>query len=275
MQAEEKSMPELYQVVGSVLRDIANARFISDLYSRNLSRYYERDALLRSFPVPRAEISEAEVGIKFVFSSVLLAEDRHDTHHFLLSAIFENYSHKIAAFSLEKLRSATNERLQANPSPEDKTRLEQLNVQIGAQGLRDQLEARLIHSFHDYQDVQQNRLIDAGVLNEDEFHKLLADYTSYLFKATGLNDQPLLIQETEVKDSLPASLRQELKEEIKQVFEELQDFKVEVNISPEAIHDAGTEVSTVRIKVALKNYLWQKIDVDETDQRAIRKLVQE
>ena len=268
-------MPELYQVVGSALRDVANARFISDLYSRNLSRYYERDALLRNFPVPRAEISEAEIGIKFVFTSVALAEERHDTHHFVLSALFQDYSEQITLRSLEKVRTRVAELLQSNPSPEDKARLEQLSIQIASPDLKNQLEARLIDSFHDYEDVEQNKLIEAGVLNDAEFNKLLADYISYLFKATGLNDPPLLLQETEIKDALPVSLGQRLKEEIKQVFEELQDFKVEVNISPEAIHDAGDEVSTVRIKMALKNYLWQQIDVDETDQRAIRKLVQE
>lgn len=268
-------MPELYQVVGSVLRDIANARFISDLYSRNLSRYYERDSLLRSFPVPRAEISEADIGIKFVFSNVVLAEDRHDTHHFLLSSIFENYSQQIASLSLDKLRSQAAELLQSNPGPADKARLEQLNIQFSSQALREQLETRLIHSFHDYQDVEQNKLIDAGVLKADELRSLLGNYITYLFKTIGLDAPPLLIPQIEAKDVLPADLEQKLREEVKQVFEELQDFKVEVNISPETIHDAGAEISTVHIKVVLKNYLWQKIDVDETDQRAIRKLVQE
>lgn len=270
-------MPELYQVVGSVLRDIANARFISDLYSRNLSRYYERDSLLRSFPVPRAEISEAEVGIKFVFSGVVLAEDRHDTHDFLLSSIFENYSHRIMLSSLEKLRSKVDELLQANPVPEDevKGKLEQLKLQIAASSLGNQLEARLIHFFHDYQEVRQNKLIESGILNDAGFDMLLADYIGYLFKATGLDDHSLSIPETELKDALPAELRQQLKEEIKQVFDELQDFKVDINISPEAVHDAGAEASSVHIKVILRNYMWQKIDVDETDQRAIRKLIPE
>lgn len=63
-------MAELNDVLGAILRDIAQARVTGDLFSRNASLDYQRDDLLRSFPVPRVEIKEASVQLRFAVSGV-------------------------------------------------------------------------------------------------------------------------------------------------------------------------------------------------------------
>jgi hypothetical protein len=63
-------MPELSDVLGAILRDIAKARVISDLFSRDISREYEADQILVEFPVPRVEIREASVQLRFAVDSV-------------------------------------------------------------------------------------------------------------------------------------------------------------------------------------------------------------
>ena len=63
-------MAELNDVLGAILRDIAQARVTGDLFSRNASLDYQRDELLRSFPVPRVEIKEASIQLRFAVSAV-------------------------------------------------------------------------------------------------------------------------------------------------------------------------------------------------------------
>ena len=67
-------MADLQQIVGAILRDLAKARFSSDIYSRSIARYYENDLLLRRFSVPRADIEEVEVDLKFSIAEVTASE---------------------------------------------------------------------------------------------------------------------------------------------------------------------------------------------------------
>ena len=64
-------MADLQQIVGAILRDLAKARFGTDLYSRSIARYYENDYLLRKFPVPRADIEEVEIDLKFSVADII------------------------------------------------------------------------------------------------------------------------------------------------------------------------------------------------------------
>lgn len=63
-------MAELSKVVGALLRDIAHSRVMSDIFSRDASVEYEKDALLRLFPVPRVEIKEAKIDLSFAVNKV-------------------------------------------------------------------------------------------------------------------------------------------------------------------------------------------------------------
>jgi hypothetical protein len=63
-------MADLTDVLGAVLRDIARARVVSDLFSRDISKEYAADPILEAFPVPRADIRQASVGLAFAVAAV-------------------------------------------------------------------------------------------------------------------------------------------------------------------------------------------------------------
>lgn len=67
-------MAELKEVLGAVLKDMAHSRVISDQFSSEISHEYEKDPILGVFPVPRTEIREASINLKFVVNAV---EKRH------------------------------------------------------------------------------------------------------------------------------------------------------------------------------------------------------
>lgn len=58
-------MSNLSKVVGAILRDITDARSQADLQAREISRLYAADAILRYFPVPRAEVQDIRIELKF------------------------------------------------------------------------------------------------------------------------------------------------------------------------------------------------------------------
>jgi hypothetical protein len=63
-------MAELKDVLGAALRDIAQSRVISDEFSGEVSHEYEQNPTLSVFPVPRVEIREASINLKFAINSV-------------------------------------------------------------------------------------------------------------------------------------------------------------------------------------------------------------
>lgn len=63
-------MAELKDVLGSVLRDVVHARVTSDMFSRDISLDYVKDPILSAFPVPRLEIKEASIQVRFAISAV-------------------------------------------------------------------------------------------------------------------------------------------------------------------------------------------------------------
>jgi hypothetical protein len=58
-------MAKFDETLGALLRDLAYARVKSDLFSREASLEYLKDPLLRLFPVPRVEMSQAEIEVSF------------------------------------------------------------------------------------------------------------------------------------------------------------------------------------------------------------------
>jgi hypothetical protein len=62
-------MPNLSETLGSLLKDIANSRVKSDLFSRDASLEYFKDPVLRLFPVPRVEIRSADLELTFAVAS--------------------------------------------------------------------------------------------------------------------------------------------------------------------------------------------------------------
>ena len=63
-------MAELKDVVGAVLKDVAHSRVISDYFSAEVSGEYEKDPILSVFPVPRVEIKETSINLKFAVDAV-------------------------------------------------------------------------------------------------------------------------------------------------------------------------------------------------------------
>jgi hypothetical protein len=58
-------MPQLSEVLSGILRDIAAARLEADTASAKLVEYYKKDPVLSCFPLPRVDIKELHIELKF------------------------------------------------------------------------------------------------------------------------------------------------------------------------------------------------------------------
>ena len=93
---------EIYQVVGAILKDITKAREISDRYSNYVGEEYrpkltdegsiENENQLISYSVPRAEISDVNVNLKFAIDKVEEAQDADEANQFFFNTIIEKYT---------------------------------------------------------------------------------------------------------------------------------------------------------------------------------------
>ena len=101
-------MAELHQVIGSILRDITQARITSDIYSRNMSKYYEQDPLLRRFPTPRSEIDEVEIDLKFAIAGIAYNSSQDESREAMAANIFIKYSDHIAQTFFDGLINCLN-----------------------------------------------------------------------------------------------------------------------------------------------------------------------
>jgi hypothetical protein len=66
-------MVKLNQVLGAILSDITQAQFISDAYSRDLKLSYREDPVLKLLSVPRTEIKDVTIDLKF---AILKPQDK-------------------------------------------------------------------------------------------------------------------------------------------------------------------------------------------------------
>ena len=63
-------MPTLGEVVGALLRDVVHARSSADRFSAALSQQYLKDDILSNFPVPRIDINEITLNLRFAIVDV-------------------------------------------------------------------------------------------------------------------------------------------------------------------------------------------------------------
>ncbi len=271
-------MAELYQVVGAILRDIAQARVASDLYTRSISLNYEQDSLLRRFPVPRADITDVEIDLKFAVSGVAVDPSRLDAKNARVSMILENYSSALTRETLDNMKAQAG-KLRAAPrlGAEQSEDLGSAEAKLQSPELKRQLRSRVLQYLED----NQSTLIDSeGKLDIGKAREAVKQLTADFAKATpgmgGLFAAPMPGQEDAAGATPEGSdfKLESLSEEIQGDFKSTQEYKVEIDADATKLAQLPQwVVSTVKIKSVVRNYSWSKVETDPKSTRAGRVLV--
>jgi hypothetical protein len=254
-------MAELHHILGSLFSDIAQSVFTSDLYSRDISRYYEQDSLLRHFPVPRTEIAELEVELKFAIAGLELNPAQTVGREANAATIFIDYAYTLSENFHDKLRDALTE-LSAKKMAIDETIIERTSWPVNILYLRQDLlqylqrnqgvlikegEFDVSHARGEIRDVLQvalNRLLGqaAAQLTPKENNALLDRVCKVVKLDSGLKS---------------------LEEPLKYAWNRVGDFTLDVEITADKLSELSSEhLSSVHVHTRVRNYKWSEVEHD-------------
>ncbi len=290
-------MAELNAIVGTILRELAQARYMSDTYSRHLSKIYERDSMLRMFPVPRAEINEIDLSLKFAIANIEEVEQKPAD---LLNRLFANHVETITEDVLQAM--AGSERL-LNYFPQ----WQSFSQTLIKQGLADDIQSALLDAL----DNNIPKFLEEGTFmqedNADNSTAKTSAKSTVAVKITGLQieydllysvisdtiydsifEKPtvkakLLELESADEDapSVMGSLKSTISANIRDRVYLLQNALLELDLesmfaldvitaSDELANFPESTLTSITIKTKVRNYLWTQID--EQGGKSVRKL---
>jgi hypothetical protein len=249
-------MPELHQILGSLFSDIARSVFTSDLYSRDISRYYEQDGLLRHFPVPRTEISELELDLKFAISEIEINPTQSVAFEADAATIFIDLSHTLSEGFYKELHKSLVELREQGRLISDEV------LKQAASGVETiYLGQDLLRFFL----RQHGSLIEDGELRVDkaqeEILEILQTKVKYLVgEELSDKDKKDLLKRISQAIHLKPGL-EALKESLRSAWNRAGDFRMEVEITAEKLGELNSEqLSSVHVRTRVRNYKWLEVE---------------
>ncbi len=278
-------MPKLHQIVGTILRDIAQSRVYSDIYSYEVSVHYEKDSLLRQFPVPRTEITELELDLKFAFSD-RLGEAETDQDGIQRIGIFRTQTNFLSRYLLQDAVKYTEQVLgfawENQHTEKEKANWENLKKALLWKQHENKVQQIIVEYFE--QDFKRTEGKSSTLKYDMDVPKaekeLSAKVQEYLYSNDEINKR--IEQVDKSKETLSQMIESKIHRDLVKIEEEVEFMmnmvgaaSPEVDITVEKLIDLPPEIiSTVKITTGVRNYLWTKIS-DSDDGRPIRKLMPE
>jgi len=251
-------MAQLQQIVGALIRDVALARVSSDIFSRDVSRYYEQDPLLRRFPVPRTEVDEVEIDLKFVVAGLEASKVQGSGSEATLAPVFAQAAYDLANWYCADLLKRAEE---LEPAAGAEEGWGEFLRKVGRTSWRVDLHSDLLHEL----ERNQGHLIEGGTLDPSELEKILRTRLRSFLQAhlerVGLTGEQVPGLEALPKSSpgLRAGIER-LAERVKATLATGGDCEVDVDVTAASLHEAPPQaVSSVRIKAHVRNYTWSEI----------------
>jgi hypothetical protein len=246
-------MAELQQILGNIFKDIAQARVTSDIYSRNISKYYEQDPLLRKFPLPRTEVSEVEVDLKFIMSGLESSLEQDEGLETATAPMFIKLSRELSDGLFEHMLEASKK--YANFSPDTAKKLAGTEYRI-----------YLSQSLVVYFQRNRGKLVKKGKFNireaSEDIGQLLRTRADDLLTDSGLSEKQLeeMVKAVFRKLDIESQLRS-VEKPILAAHKEDGEFKVGVEVTADKLAEAPeASISSVKVKAQVRNYIWSKVE---------------
>ncbi len=262
-------MADLQQVLGAVLRDLAKARFSADLYSRSISRYYEADPLLRKFPVPRADIEEVELDLKFSITDVTRTEVDQANKEASSAVLLERTIDRLVSVFLNE---AYSRELRDDSLVTKRTDF--VAKGFGSKVLRIEMRKQLmryfVESIADFVDEKGVfSLEEAGLRLERPFRWAMEEFANQPrpqdpgFRRA-MKDALFEIVDPVVKsDSIKAAL-EDMKEPLERIWQDGTDARLEVVVDGSRLAQlSDAAISSVKVKAVVRNLVWSEVKVDK------------
>ena len=265
-------MAGLHDIVGAILRDIANARVSSDLYSRNISRYYEQDILLRRFPVPRMEVDKVEMDVKFAITEVDVDELRKEGIEGRLAIIFERHAD---AFAIDFIDAAVEILRQNQDGMPERSAWYQMIQMMWSSEFQNNVRKRLLRYF---KITQRNLIEERDIFNRDDAEKevagillrrwnhLIDDFNNSDIPATASvpSDEIPRMGDTVLKAMNIKSRFDSVKNDIDLAKKE-GGYKVNVDVMSSSLQELPEQaISSIKVETKVRNYQWSLVEESKT-----------
>lgn len=262
-------MSGIDDIVGAVLRDITNARVTSDMYSRNISRYYEQDHLLRRFPVPRMEVDTLEIDLKFAITEVNFDPLRKEAFESRLAVIFERFSDILTVDFIDAVVEVVRKKQPGETT--DMGPWYDLIKQVWSGEYHINVRQRILR----YLEITQRQLIDGqSEFNRKEsgkeikkifsrrWHYLIEDFRA---EHTVLDSSVPL--ESELFDAMSLDERlSALERDLKTAQKSPGGVKMDVDIASHHLQELDvSSLCNIKIQTKVRNYNWTLVEGAEDE----------
>ncbi|WP_446395585.1 hypothetical protein [Coleofasciculus sp. E1-EBD-02] len=114
-------MAHLHEILSSILIDITKAQHAANVFSRQLSKQYKDDKLLRSFPIPNALISTIDLTLRYGVSEDLVPPPNSSVSDTMLDEFYpsRNLFFKVGHLSAAVVLNKVTEELKDKDFPEE------------------------------------------------------------------------------------------------------------------------------------------------------------
>ncbi len=262
-------MADLQQIVGAILRDLAKARFGTDLYSRSIARYYENDYLLRKFPVPRADVEEVEIDLKFSIAGIEGSDVNSEGREANVAVLLERTVETLVATFLDLSRAYVDADADGLGTDLKATMTKgfgsaALRIELRQKGLRYFIESytHLIGPDGDFDaDLALKELRRPFRWGLEEYRAEDADPD----RVRAALDR--VIDHAFQQEPFIAGVRS-LAEPIKSIWQSNYDARLDVEVQGDRLAQFSEKaISSVKIKAVVRNLVWTEVKVDERKYR--------
>lgn len=261
-------MAQLDQFLGTVLTDLTQARVTSDICSRDTSRFYNQDPVLRSYSVPRVAIDTFEFELQFAITGVKVRQNAHDDK-----------------VKLERLYATSGMQMAERMSQHSDQYLSNRDgIDVLQPAVRTLLQRLRSSSERSKQGQTLTKVLEDADLVDGEEHfqsdkaePLLLDSFINLATQDITLTEGLRLVMPELRNTLSQLLDKELADlenAVRFLMEFSEDFNLEVEVCADRLRERPVNtLSTLKIKGGFKNYIWTQSH--QQDGSAVQKLVHE
>ena len=251
-------MARLDDVVGAILRDLTLAQDVASKHSKMLAVEYADDPLLSYFPVPRTELRDVELELKFIPKQVKTVAGSPERTMAAAAGAFENYAPR-AARALLQLASEKLDTARALPGfPQ--SMLQEISDNLVSPAFSDYVtkEIKLDLASHRTVLVTPPDTMDYGKVRDttiDTAARVIFDHPDLkkFFDANPKFASDLVASaQTVLKDPLDM-----LQNDFAGAKLDATEYELDVVLDPLEMTDTPSQAfSTIRIRADLRNYRW-------------------
>jgi hypothetical protein len=258
----------LDDVVGAILRDLTMAQDVASKHTRMLAVEYANDPLLRHFPVPRTQVSDVEIELRFAPRQLTRTAGSPERTTALAKRAFDHYA-DLAAHAMLRVASDRFERARSMPT------FPASMIDEVRQGLvSPEFESYVVKAISSDLFAARAKIITPpDKLSIDAARDTTIDTAArVVFEHEDL--KRFIEANPQFTTDTLGAIRDALKDPLDMLAHDFEssdlrrpEYELEIALDPTELQDAATQTfSTIRIKADVQNYRWVSTPGSEDDQ---------